>query len=99
MNGNGNGSPVVTASTAVANGLHPGQQPIVWEIDLASVQRSELARLAELLSTTTGDSELRMHLRDISGQLRRVKVDSRFHLSREEAGRLQDEFPFINPVG
>ena len=40
-----------------------------------------------------------MHLRDISGQLRRVKVDSRFHLSREEAGRLQDEFPFINPVG
>ena len=99
MNGNGNGSHVGTTSTAVANGSHPGQQPIVWEIDLASVQRSELARLAELLSTTTGDSELRMHLRDISGQLRRVKVDSRFHLSREEAGRLQDEFPFINPVG
>jgi DNA polymerase-3 subunit alpha len=77
---------------------HPVLQPIVWEINLAMVQHAELASLAEMLNSAVGDAELRMHLRDISGELRRVTVDSRFFITREEAGRLQTKFPFITPI-
>ncbi|MEZ5338897.1 MAG: DNA polymerase III subunit alpha [bacterium] len=106
---NGNGTqlsgtePVRHANGNGANGnggnAQAADQPIVWEIDLARVMRSELSQLADLLSTTDGDAELRMHLKEVSGELRRVTVDRRFFISREEADRLQQRFPFINPLG
>jgi hypothetical protein len=38
-----------------------------------------------------------MLLREVSGQLKQVRVNSRFFVSRDTARRLAQEFPFITP--
>jgi DNA polymerase III subunit alpha len=76
--------------------------PITWELDLGQADHDDLSRLAQMLEHTQGNCEVRMLLRDISGQLRKIKVDQRFYTSLDVAQQLEREFPFIstyNPSG
>jgi len=72
-------------------------QAITWEIDLARATQVDLQRLAETLQQAEGNQEIRMLLREVSGQLKQVRVNSRFFVSRDTARRLAQEFPFITP--
>lgn len=71
--------------------------PITWELDLVQAGHDDLSRLALMLERAQGDCEVRMLLRDISGQLRKIKVDQRFYTSLDVAQQLEREFPFITP--
>ena len=71
--------------------------PITWELDLVQAGHDDLSRLAGLLEKAQGDCEVRMLLRDISGQLRKIKVDQRFYTTLDVAQQLEREFPFITP--
>lgn len=70
--------------------------PITWELDLGQADHDDLSRLAHMLEHTQGNCEVRMLLRDVSGQLRKIKVDQRFYTSLDVAQQLEREFPFIS---
>jgi len=72
--------------------------PIDWEIDLKSADRVQLAKLARALESASGDCEVRLRLREVSGQLRWIKVNRRFYASLDVAEQLEREFPFITPA-
>jgi DNA polymerase-3 subunit alpha len=73
--------------------------PIDWELDLGRADHDALGRLARILERAEGNCEIRMLLREVSGQLLRVKVNSRFYTSLDVAQQLEREFPFITPLG
>ena len=70
---------------------------INWEIDLARTEHTQLERLAKSLEKTQGDCEIRMSLKEISGQLRRIRVNRRFYTTLDVARKMEREFPFITP--
>ncbi len=83
-------------SAAIAGDDAFSPLPITWELDLGAADHDDLSRLAQMLEHTQGNCEVRMLLRDISGQLRKIKVDQRFYTSLDVAQQLEREFPFIS---
>jgi DNA polymerase III alpha subunit len=71
--------------------------PIQWEIDLKQATRDDLTKVADTLERAQGDHEIRMLLREVSGQIKQIKVNQRFYTSLDVAQQLEREFPFITP--
>lgn len=88
---------IANAQAADSSAFNP--LPIKWEIDLAKADMGQLSALAKTLEQCTGDREVRMNLREVSGQLRKIKVNQRFFASLDVAEQLEREFPFISPMG
>lgn len=72
--------------------------PINWEIDLKRTDIPQLEKLARALEGARGECEVRLRLREVSGQLRDIKVSRRFYTSLDVAQQLEREFPFITPL-
>jgi len=108
----GNGTERLTSGPAErpqgepAGHADPGHQfsdafsplPINWEIDLGRATSEQLAELAHELEECQGDREVCMKLREVSGQLKRIRAGNRFHASLDAAQRLERKFPFIIPL-
>ncbi len=73
--------------------------PIKWEIDLAKADMGQLSSLAKTMEKASGDLEVRMDLRDVSEQLMKIKVSQRFFVNSDVAEQLEQELPFISPMG
>jgi hypothetical protein len=71
---------------------------ITWEVDLALVEHAALHQLARRLESTRGEAEVRLLLRDVSGQLRRVLVGQRYFTNPQDADALLRQFTFLRPA-
>jgi len=69
--------------------------PVTVEVDLGATTKHQLELFAAALERTHGDCEVRMVLREVSGDVRRVKLDQRFAIDIAATGQLESEFPFI----
>jgi len=72
------------------------QTRIHWLLDLQNADLDSLSRLVGLLENTRGDCELLLNLREVSGDIRRVRAGQRFFTTRDDAARIASEFPFIH---
>ena len=69
--------------------------PVMIRLRMCDTTKRQLSRLANTLEHIEGDREVQMVLHEISGDIRRVKLDPRFAISDEASEQLAREFPFI----
>jgi hypothetical protein len=111
-NGSATATPVLPAQAKASlpvfrkvQGLEPPadlpaeQTRIHWLLDLQSADMDSLSRLVGLLESTRGDCELLLNLREVSGDIRRVRAGQRFFTTLQDAQRIASEFPFIHEAG
>jgi len=102
-NGAANGNGTVNSAALSAN---PHQQhdpeidnfaplPVTIEVKMDQTTKSQLSKLASTLEHIEGNREVQMVLHEISGDIRRVKLDPRFAISDAASEELAKEFPFI----
>ena len=69
--------------------------PVKVKVNLAAATKRQMARFALALEQTSGEREVQMVLREVSGDIRRVKLSSRFAIDLASTTELEREFPFI----
>jgi hypothetical protein len=66
-----------------------------WNIELERCPVEQLEELIALLQRIKGDTEIRLSLREVSGQLR--QIERRFFTTSANAADLQRRYIFVQP--
>lgn len=102
-NPSGNPGPEFEASTAEQDEEefddcdvdHFAPLPVRIQVDMATTTKRQLKRFADALERAQGDREVQLRLREVSGYVRRVRLDQRFAVDLAASSDLEREFPFI----
>ena len=84
---------------AVHNGHRaPSLEAIRLELDMAHADLEGLARLAQALEAVRGETEVRLLLKGVSGDIKRLRVGEQFFVDRDNASLTFEAFPFVKQL-